>query len=240
MTIPKQAVNFLNQAQKSWDEYQDLIKKHEAAEKLRVSQRTIDRYAAQGKIDKIQVADTNAVRFSAGQLDVLFSKKPEPVKPQPIKTTFAKYTNNKKAAPVFPNSFEKPITVQLPENMVTLSAIGCFDPTAPDGIVKIFKWEKLPGSPMMGMLRTPGEQSTEFVSLSFGKYKLRLTLTGSTGISASKDFIVDVQMPKQPKKSDPAAEPDSAVGDIAGSDNKHMAKGNGEFKADILFNSRIN
>jgi hypothetical protein len=224
-----QAINFLNEAQKSWTEYTDLVKKHEAAELGRVSQRTIERMAAQGKINKVQIADTDNVRFSAAQIKGLFSKNPEPVKPQPIKTTFAKYTTDKNAAPSFPHGFEKTITVQLPDNSLTLSAIGCFDPTSPTGEVKIFKWEKLPGCPHQGMLRTQNEQATEFVSLVFGKYNIRLTMTGSTGASLSKDVVVDVQMPKQPKQSDPAATPDPAVS------KGGVPDGSQKFKKHILF-----
>jgi len=227
-----QAVNFLNKIQKSWTEYTDLVKKQEAAELAQKSQRTIERMAAQGKIDKIQIADTNAVRFSAGQIDNLFPKNPELLKTPAIKTTFARFSNDKKLPPVFPNKFDKPITVQLPENKVTFSAIGCFDPTSPTGEVKNFKWEKLPGSPAMGMLRTPNEQATEFVSLVFGKYKIRLTMIGSTGASDSKDFVVDVQMPKQPKKSDSQGKPDPSVSTAGGMVQK------GKFNAHILFRGK--
>ncbi|HMK03688.1 MAG TPA: hypothetical protein VK489_05835 [Ferruginibacter sp.] len=205
-----QVDKILAHAKQEMSDLKDLIRKDEAAAKLRVSTRTIERMAAKGVLTKFEVIDKTSVKFSANQIACLFHKKPE-YKPEPIKTTFSKYTTNQKAAPVFPPAFGGTIEVTLPDSSVVLSATGCYDPTNPTGEVKSFNWEKMKGSPTMGMLRTPAEISTEFVSLVVGDYKMKLTLTGSTGVSVSKDFVVKVKMPAKPKPSDPAALPDPSM-----------------------------
>lgn len=51
-----------------------LLKKKEAAERLRVSERTIDKYAEKGMIDKLKVPGSSATRFLESQINTLFAK----------------------------------------------------------------------------------------------------------------------------------------------------------------------
>jgi excisionase family DNA binding protein len=47
------------------------LTREEAADRLRVSPRTVDRYATEGKLAKHKLAGTQSVRFRAADVDAL-------------------------------------------------------------------------------------------------------------------------------------------------------------------------
>ena len=99
------------------------------------------------------------------------------------------------------------ISIQLPENSVTLDGSTSSDP---DGTIKTYFWEQESGP--QASVEKPNESITAVSGLSEGSYKFKLTVTDDDGASDSKSVSVTV-LPRQnePPVARAKANPDFLV-----------------------------